>query len=446
MKVTMVGAGYVGLVSGACLADVGNEVCCVDKNASKIDMLKAGRIPIHEPLLEDIIRNNVNENRMSFTTDVAYGLKDSDICFIAVDTPPSDDDSADLRNIFAVAESIGSTLDHRMIVATKSTIPVGTTMKIKNIISNALLSRGLDPHELLNVASNPEFLKEGDAVNDFMKPDRIIVGTEKDFVADIMHDLYRPFMIKADRFLRMSIPSAELAKYAANSMLATRISFMNEMARLCEKVGADIDEVRAGLARDPRIGPDFLYAGLGYGGSCFPKDTLAIADLGKKVGSRLPIVESANEVNLFQREWFLRKIFAHFGGQSGVSGKKIAIWGVAFKPYTDDVRYSPALYLIEKLLDSGASISAFDPVAVKTAKAALGARSSNVLWAEHDYECLEGADALIVCTEWREFRSPDFKKIKALMVSPVIFDGRNIFDPKSLAEKGFKHIDVGRRH
>ncbi|MFA4875171.1 MAG: UDP-glucose/GDP-mannose dehydrogenase family protein [bacterium] len=444
MRLCVIGTGYVGLVSGACLADVGNMVVCVDKDAAKIASLKKHHIPIYESGLEEVVRRNIDEGRILFTTDLAEGLRDAEVCFITVDTPPGGDGRADLTSVLGVAGQIGELLDHPAIVVTKSTVPVGTTMRVKEKIADGILRRGMDPAKLLAVASNPEFLKEGDAVNDFMKPDRVIVGVESSEVAEKMHRLFAPLMRRSDRFIRMSVESAELSKYAANAMLATRISFMNEMSRLCEKVGADINEVRRGLGADPRIGPDFLYAGLGYGGSCFPKDTKAVIGLGRERGSELTIVEAVDRANDVQRAWFWNKIVDHFGGLGALKGKGVAVWGMAFKANTDDVRFSPALYLIEQLQDAGATVAAFDPVAVETAKASLGRRAHDVRWARGAYDAVEGAAALVICTEWREFRSPDFKRMKSLMSAPVIFDGRNLYDPKMMAEVGFNYMSVGR--
>lgn len=444
MNLCIIGTGYVGLVSGACMADVGNTVWCVDKDESKVAALRGGKIPIYEPGLHEVVRRNEEERRLFYTTNLGEGLKDAEICFITVDTPPDGDGRADLTNVLAVAREIGNVLDHPVVAVTKSTVPVGTTMLVKNTIAKGLAARGLDSAKILSVASNPEFLKEGCAVEDFMKPDRVIVGAESEDVAQKLHKLYSPFMRRQDRFIRMSIASAELSKYAANAMLATRISFMNEMARLCEKVGADISDIKQGLGSDPRIGPDFLYAGLGYGGSCFPKDTKAVIELGKEHGARLNVVEAVEDANDRQREWFWNKIASHFGGGENLKDKQFAIWGVAFKADTDDVRFAPALYLIRRLQDAGAKITIFDPVARANAVKALGAKSAELIWSENAYNCIEGSDALIICTEWREFRSPDFKKMKTIMHSPVIFDGRNLFDAASIKEAGFVYHCVGR--
>lgn len=444
MEICIIGTGYVGLVSGACLADVGNTVWCIDKNAQKVAELKEHRIPIYEPGLEDIVGRNVAEKRLHFTTNLADGLEQAEICFITVDTPPGGTGRADLTNVLAVAKEIGELLDHPATVITKSTVPVGTTMRVKEKIAEGLKARGLDPDKMLTVASNPEFLKEGDAVGDFMRPDRVIVGVENDEVGDKLHELYRPFMRRSDRFVRINIPSAELAKYAANAMLATRISFINEMARLCEKVGADITDIRQALGSDPRIGPDFLYAGLGYGGSCFPKDTQAVIGLGREHGSDLTIIEAADRANDVQRAWFWNKITAHFGGLTALKGKTVAIWGVAFKANTDDVRFAPSLYLMEQLRTAGAAVATFDPVATETGKKGMGKEAGEIRWTTNAYDAVEGADALVICTEWREFRSPDFEKIKTLMNGTVIFDGRNLYDSSRMRELGFTYTSVGR--
>ncbi len=444
MHICVIGTGYVGLVTGACLADVGNEVSCVDRDATKVARLKEHVVPIYEPGLEDVVRRNISEGRLSFTTALKEGLEKAEVCFITVDTPPGGNGRADLTNVLAVAEEIGKTLDHPAVVVTKSTVPVGTTIRVKEAVEKGLVARGLDPKKLLSVAANPEFLKEGDAVEDFMRPDRVIVGVESDEAAQKLHELYRPFMRRSDRFLRMNVQSAELAKYAANAMLATRISFVNEMARLCERVGADIGDIRLGLGSDPRIGPDFLYAGLGYGGSCFPKDTQAVIGLGREHGADLTIIEAADRANDVQRAWFWNKITAHFGGLAALKGKNVAIWGVAFKANTDDVRFAPSLYLMEQLRVAGAKVVAFDPVALESGRRTMGRGADEIFWVENAYEAVEGADALVICTEWREFRSPDFARIKKLMRGNAVFDGRNLFDSEKMRRLGFTYTGVGR--
>lgn len=443
MKLCVVGTGYVGLVSGACLADVGNDVWCVDKDASKIERLKKFDIPIHEPGLRSIVERNVREKRLFFTSRLEDGLSTAELCFITVDTPLGADGRADVGNVMEVGQCLGELLQAPIMVITKSTVPVGTTLKLKETIEAGLKKRGLNLKQLVKVANNPEFLKEGDAVADFMKPDRVVVGTDDDDVALQLRRLYRPFMRKMDRFLVMDIASSELCKYAANAMLATRISFMNELARLCERVGADIDALREGLGSDPRIGPPFLFAGLGYGGSCFPKDMKALIELGREQVSPLSIVESADRANDMQREWFWEKIRSRFGKGTNFAGKKIAVWGIAFKPETDDVRSAPSLYLIERLLEAKAHVSAYDPAASENGKKSLGEKAEKVQWCASSYECLKNADALIICTEWREFRSPDFKKMKLLMQQPLLFDGRRLYEPDDLKRHGFEYVTVG---
>lgn len=441
MKIAVIGTGYVGLVTGACLADAGNAVCCVDKNAQKVEHLKQGHIPIYEPGLEEVVKHNEDEGRLAYTTDLQQALDQSDICFICVDTPPDGDGKADLTNVLAVAKEIGQKMNGYKVVVTKSTVPVGTTFKVKETIQDELAKRGVDESVRVDVASNPEFLKEGSAVEDFMKPDRVIVGTEREEVAEMLHQIYAPFMRKRDRFLSMDIASSELSKYAANAMLATRISFMNELSQLCESTGANVTHVRDALGTDPRIGPDFLYAGLGYGGSCFPKDMKALIQLGREYHVPMTIASSADEANDDHRTWFWQKIDAHFKINGGLAGKKIAVWGVAFKANTDDVRCAPSLTLMDKLAEAGATVLAFDPAAMKNGQVVLGDR---VTWCASNYDCIDGADALIVCTEWREFRSPDFDRLKKSMNAPVIFDGRNLYDPRAMKEQGFIYTSVGR--
>lgn len=444
MKICVVGTGYVGLVTGACFADVGNEVICVDKDVSKVECLRRGEIPIYEPGLEEVVKRNIHENRISFVTDLSKGLAGSAVCFITVDTPPLGDGSADLKNVLAVAEEIGGLISSYTIIVTKSTVPVGTTMKVKGVISERLAGRSLDPEKMFDVASNPEFLKEGDAVNDFMKPYRVVVGVEKDSVGKILHSLYAPFMLRKDRYIQVDIPTSELTKYASNAMLATRISFMNELSRLCEKVGANICDVRRGMGSDPRIGPDFLYAGLGYGGSCFPKDVKAIVRLGHEYDERLSILEAVDNANEKQREWFLSKIVNHFEKSGGFKDASVAVWGLSFKANTDDVRHAPSLYLLDNLVKRGIKVRVFDPVATDNAKQMLEHIAHKVEWHENCYDCLHGADALVVCTEWREFRSPDFERMKKSMNDgAIIFDGRNIYDIDHVSSCGFKIQRIG---
>lgn len=443
MRVCVIGTGYVGLVSGACLADVGNTVWCIDKNPQKVSSLQSGVIPIFEPGLKEIVARNEREQRLFFSTELAEGLKSAEFCLITVDTPPDGDGKADLTNVLAVAKQLGQLISEPKIIVTKSTVPVGTTLRVKQVIQEELKKRGL-PVTLVRVANNPEFLKEGDAVNDAMKPDRVVVGVEDAEVGEKLHELYAPFMRQRDRFICVDIASSELTKYAANAMLATRISFMNELARLAEKVGADINHVRHGIGSDPRIGPGFLYAGLGYGGSCFPKDMKALVQLGHEYGETLTVCESADKANDAQRVWFWQKIVKRFGGEQALKGKKIAIWGVAFKPETDDVRFAAALDLITWLLAAGAQVSVYDPVAQGTGKTALGDLATKVQWCTLAYDCLPNADALVICTEWREFRSPDFAKMAELMKQKLIFDGRLLYSRRELQQKGFEYFTIGR--
>lgn len=439
MKVCVIGTGYVGLVTGACLADSGVDVWCVDKDAEKIDKLLKGIIPIYEPGLNAVVERAVTEGRLKFTTDLNEGLKPANICFIAVNTPMEESGKADLANVMAVAEQIGSLIEDYKIVVTKSTAPVGTTYKIKDIIFDQLKKRGKTESVKYDVASNPEFLKEGTAVADFMKPDRVVVGVDKATVGEKIHNLYKPFMRKKDQYLCMSVKSSELTKYASNAMLATRISFMNSLARLCEKVDVDIMDVRIGLGSDPRIGSDFLFPSIGYGGSCLPKDTQALINIGRDNGIELDIVEAAEKVNNSQVDWFWTKVNNYFGGN--LEGKHIALWGLAFKPETDDIRCSASLLIIDKLLDAGAKVSAFDSVAAENTKQLYG---DKILIARNSYQCLEGADALIIATDWNEFRNPDFERIASLMKAPVIFDSRNLWDFRNIEVNGLTYFGVGR--
>ncbi len=440
MKVTIVGSGYVGLVTGACLADAGNEVWCVDKNEAKIKSLANGVTPIYEPGLEEVIKRGLKEKRLYFTNNLAEGLDGSQVCFLTVDTPSNEDGSPDLTNVFNVAETLGDAINSHILVVTKSTVPVGTTVKIKEMIQVQLKKRKCDPN-LVAVASNPEFLKEGTAVQDCRYPDRIVVGVEKSQDSELLKELYEPFMRKRECFLIMDIASSELSKYAANAMLATRISFMNEMAGLCEKVGADIRHIRHAVGWDPRIGSQFLYPGLGYGGSCLPKDISALIELGKKEDCPVKLIEAVDAINQNQREKFLKKIVHYFGGTQNLKGKGIAMWGLAFKPETDDIRQAPSLFLIEKLLEWGAEIRAFDPVAMDNVRPLFGKK---VTFCPGNYQCLEGADCLVITTEWNEFRSPNFLRMKQLLNKPVLFDGRNLYEPQKMKELGFDYFSIGR--
>lgn len=433
MKICVIGTGYVGLVTGTCFAETGNEVICVDVDAAKVAQLNQGHIPIFEPGLEAMVLQNHAKGRLQFTTDLALGINNSEICFMAVGTPPDEDGAADLRHVLDVASEIARVATKKVVIGTKSTVPVGTGDKIEALFKENLKH----PFE---VFSNPEFLKEGDAVNDFMKPDRIIVGLEHDGILPLLDELYAPFTRQKDRLIIMTRRSAELTKYAANAMLATRISFMNEMANLCEKLGANINEVRQGIGSDPRIGPAFLFPGIGYGGSCFPKDVKAILKTAADVDQPLAVIRAAESANERQKKMLIGKISAHFGGGDKLKNKKFAIWGLAFKAKTDDIRESAALVIIDELLAHGSKLHVFDPQATENVKKLYG----NKLWyAADDYECLEGADGLILATDWNEFRSPDFGRMKSVMKTPVIFDGRNILNKKHAVDLGFSYYGMG---
>jgi UDPglucose 6-dehydrogenase len=429
----------VGLVSGACLAQAGNSVLCVDIDAEKIRRLKQGDIPIYEPGLEKLVLTNQAGGRLDFTTDVAEGVAHGLFQFIAVGTPPDEDGSADLRHVLAVAESIGRHMEEYRIVVDKSTVPVGTADKVKQKISSVLHARGLQIP--FDVVSNPEFLKEGAAVNDFTKPDRIIVGAESEQAIQYMKQLYKPFNRNHDRLLAMDVRSAELTKYAANAILATKISFMNELACLAERLGADIEKVRVGIGSDPRIGYHFIYPGCGYGGSCFPKDVKALASTAAEVGWHAEILKAVESVNERQKRWLFEKLQQHFEG--GLKGRGIAVWGLAFKPNTDDMREAPSRVLLESLWQAGATVIAYDPVAMQETRRIYGERS-DLIAALRAYQALEGADALVICTEWDEFRSPDFQRMKSLMKHPVVVDGRNLYEPEFMAKDGFHYYAVGR--
>lgn len=432
MHVGIIGTGYVGLVTGVCLAEMGNDVILMDIDEEKIARLSDGDVPIYEPGLEQMIGRNVAEKRLSFTTDLQHTVERSLINFIAVGTPPDEHGSADLTQVFNVARSIGRAINTYKIIVTKSTVPVGTTFKVRDIIAQ-------ETSHPFDVASNPEFLKEGNAVEDFMKPDRVVVGVEDVRAGEILKDLYSAFVRTGKPILVMDVLSSEMTKYAANGLLATKISFINELSRLCEEVGADIEKVRAGIGSDPRIGPQFLFAGIGYGGSCFPKDVDALSRTGRDHGVPLNIVESVQEANKTQRDHFVQKIVGHYGS---VQGKCFALWGLSFKPRTDDIREAPALKVIEELRARGARLKVFDPVAMENAGRVIG---DTVEFTPGNYECLEGADALIIVTEWNEFRHPDFEKIKQLLREPIIFDGRNLYNPDRMVERGFTYYSIGRK-
>ena len=432
MKICVIGTGYVGLVAGAGFADMGNDVVCCDVDAAKIEGLKQGVMPIYEPGLDKLVINNTAEGRLSFTTDVPRGVAGAEVILLAVGTPPGPDGSADLSYIFKAAEQVADALTGWAVLVTKSTVPVGTGDKIEALVKKRA------KHEFA-VASNPEFLKEGDAVNDFMKPDRVVIGADDKRAVETLRALYAPFTRTHDRMLVMDRRSAELTKYAANSMLATRISFMNDLANLCELLGADIELIRKGMGSDNRIGPKFLFAGPGFGGSCFPKDLRAAISTGREVGYKLEILDAVVEVNERQKRKLGEKVIAHFGGN--LKGKRIAVWGLAFKPGTDDIREAPALVLIDQLTAAGAVVSGTDPVAMEVVRKQLGDR---IQYEESNYECAKGADALVLVTEWHEFRRPSFERLKSLMKQPVVFDGRNIWSPAELRAAGFTYYAIGR--
>jgi len=435
MNITVVGTGYVGLVAGACFADTGNEVICVDSDCRKVEALKQGRIPIYEPGLQDLVENNVEEGRLFFTTSLQEGVEKSEIIFIAVGTPQDEDGSADLTHVLDVARGIGRYMNGPKIVVDKSTVPVGTATLVRSTIA------GLTKHPF-QVVSNPEFLKEGAAIDDFLRPDRVVIGVDDEETGRVMRELYAPFVRTNKPILVMDIVSAELTKYASNAMLAARVSFMNELANLCDKVGADIDLVRIGMGTDSRIGMAFLFPGIGYGGSCFPKDVQALIRTGRDYGVDLKVSQAVEEVNRNQKRVMVEKVISYFG-REGLSGKKLAVWGLAFKPRTDDVREAPAAVVCEELTKQGANLCAYDPVAMENFERQFGERC-RIKYAKSSYEALEGADALIICTEWNEFRRPKFERMKQLMKTPLIFDGRNIFEPARMAERGFIYIGVGR--
>ena len=439
MKITIFGSGYVGLVTAACFADVGNHVLCVDVDAAKVEKLSRGESPIYEPGLTDLLQNGLKSGRISFTTDAAAGVAFGEYQFIAVGTPPGEDGSADLKYVLAVADAIGTHMTTYRVVISKSTVPVGTADKVRAAIVKAQARRGTGVP--FDVVSNPEFLKEGAAIADFSRPDRVVVGTDSPRAETLMRDLYAPFNRNHDRLLVMDIRSSELTKYAANAMLATKISFMNELATLAEKLGADIESVRIGIGSDPRIGFHFIYPGAGYGGSCFPKDVKALARSAAEVGHEAKIMNAVEAVNDRQKHRLFENISAYFGGD--LKGKTIALWGLAFKPRTDDMREAPSRVLMEALWAAGASVRAFDPVAMKETRHIYGERADLML-VETPEDAVRGADALALVTEWRAFQSPDFALLKTLLKTPAIFDGRNQYDPKRLREQGFFYQAIGR--
>ena len=432
MKVAVIGTGYVGLVVGACLAETGNDVICADVSEEKISQLRAGTIPIYEPGLKSLVLRNLEQRRLRFTTDVGLAVEASDVVFIAVGTPPDEDGSADLQQVLEVASTIGDHMNGPKVVITKSTVPVGTAERVRSAIADRTRER-------FHVCSNPEFLKEGAAVDDFMKPDRVVVGVDSPEAAEVVGELYAPFVRTGNPLLFMDIPSAEMTKYAANAMLATRISFMNQIAELCEEVGADVMLVRKGIGSDSRIGPAFLFPGPGYGGSCFPKDVKALVRAGEDHGVSLGVLQAVEAANARQKRRLFEKLRAALDGD--MRGRTIAVWGLAFKAETDDMRESPAVDLIEALLEAGAAVRAHDPQATASARALFGER---IDYAEHAYDSLAGADALVIVTEWLEFRNPDFGRIKAALRQPLIVDGRNLYDPAKMAALGFTYLGIGR--
>ncbi|MDR2681278.1 MAG: UDP-glucose/GDP-mannose dehydrogenase family protein, partial [Tannerella sp.] len=437
MKIAIVGTGYVGLVTGACFAEMGTDVYCVDIDRDKIERLRNGRIPIYEPGLEEIVHKNYKNGRLHFTTDLTEVLDTVDILFSAVGTPPDEDGSADLTYVLDVARTVGRHMKKYILVITKSTVPVGTANKIKQAIIEEQNKRGVSIE--FDIASNPEFLKEGAAVKDFMNPDRVVVGVDTERAQKLITKLYRPFLLNNFPVIFMDVPSAEMTKYAANAMLATRISFMNDVANLCEKVGADINMVRKGIGSDARIGRSFLYAGCGYGGSCFPKDVKALIKTASENSRPMRILQAVEEVNEDQKLILFRKLNAHYNGD--LKGKRISIWGLAFKPETDDMREAPALVVIEELLKAGCEVTAYDPVAMPETKRRIGDR---IKYAKDAYDAVDKADALLLVTEWKEFRLPAWNMIKEKMQTPLIFDGRNIYDPNELQDLGFTYYSIGR--
>ena len=432
MNISVIGTGYVGLVLGACLAETGNDVICADVDDRKVEGLKQNELPIYEPGLDAYVERNQRDGRLAFTTDVAWAVGEADVVFIAVGTPPDEDGSADLRHVLAVAETIGKSMRRELVVVTKSTVPVGTAARVAEVIAKF----GQFPFHMV---SNPEFLKEGAAVDDFMKPDRVVLGVDSDYARSVMAELYAPFVRTGRPIIFMDIPSAEMTKYAANAMLATRISFMNEIANLCERVGANVDLVRRGIGSDERIGPSFLFPGPGYGGSCFPKDVQALARTARERGMRLEILESVEAVNDRQKHRLSEKLTNALG--ASIQGARVALWGLAFKANTDDMRESAALTVIDDLLAAGATVVAHDPVAVHEARRRLGDR---IEFAESSYDALRNADALVVITDWNEYRHPDFERIRTLLRRPLVVDGRNLYMPAKMQQLGFEYYSIGR--
>jgi len=440
MNITVIGSGYVGLVSGACFASMGNKITCVDIDPIKIEKLNSGEIPIFEPGLENMVLNNVKNKNLFFTTELKEALKNAEIAFIAVGTPMGADGSADLQYVLAVAKSIGQNMQKRLVVVDKSTVPIGTADKVKATIQKELDIRNSDLK--FDVVSNPEFLKEGAAIDDFMKPDRVVIGSDSEYAIELMKQLYSPFFRTHDRFITMDIRSAEMTKYAANAMLATKISFMNEIANICEKVGADANQVRIGIGSDKRIGYSFIYPGAGYGGSCFPKDVKALTKIAKEHGYESKLITAVEEVNDAQKLVIAQKIVKRFG--EDLTGYTFGVWGLAFKPGTDDMREAPAIYVIKELINRGAMVKAYDPKAVNEAKEHYLKGVQNVHYVDSKYEALNNADALVLLTEWKEFRSPDFEELKNKLKLPIIFDGRNQYNAFNLETKGFEYFQIGK--
>ncbi|MCX5833510.1 MAG: UDP-glucose/GDP-mannose dehydrogenase family protein [Deltaproteobacteria bacterium] len=442
MKLAFIGTGYLGLVAAACFAEMGNDVICVDVDEKKVEGLKKGVIPIFEPGLESIVKRNYGGGRMKFTTSLEEAVRDSLVVFVAVGTPQDENGAADLMHVQKVARDIGEFVEEYKIIVLKSTVPVGTCDKVRKTIQERLTARGFSIE--FDVVSNPEFLKEGDAINDFMKPDRVIIGTDNVRTAELMKELYAPFAMEREKLIVMDNRSAEMTKYAANAMLATRISFMNEIANICEKVGADVSLVRRGIGSDRRIGYSFIYPGIGYGGSCFPKDMRALINTARENQYSSQLLMAVDGVNMRQRQIMADKVVQYFEGRGGVKGKTVAVWGLSFKPNTDDVRESPAMAIVSILVEKGVRIQAYDPEAIKSAKRVLG-ENPNVVYFDNAYDALTGADGLVLLTEWHMFRRPDFDRVKKLLKMPVIFDGRNQYDPAEMKNRGFVYMGVGRR-
>lgn len=441
VRVAVVGTGYVGLVTGTCFAEMGNTVWCVDIDKIKIDNLKKGIIPIYEPGLSEMIERNFSVGTLSFTIDIRDALAESEVVFIAVGTPMGEDGSADLQHVLSVAKDIGINMKRHMFIVVKSTVPVGTSEKVRSAVQAELNARNSEL--TFDIISNPEFLKEGNAIADCMKPDRIVIGVDSEKAAIIMKELYKPYVMNTENFILMDIPSAEMTKYAANSMLATKISFMNEISNICERVGANINKVRRGIGSDHRIGFSFIYPGCGYGGSCFPKDVQALIKTADDVGYAAKLLQSVEDVNYAQKSVLVKKVKERFGND--LSGKTFAVWGLAFKPDTDDMRESPAITILQSLTDAGAKIKAYDPKAAREAKECYLKGNENIIYNDNKYETLKDADALVLITEWKEFRSPDFYEIKRLLREPVIFDGRNQYDAKRVWEYGIDYYQIGVR-